>query len=741
MAEGGALERESLDQLEKEITCAVCQEHYTEPKILPCLHYYCKKCILKLALRTGSKQPISCPECREETTLPEGGVDQLKTAFFVNRFKSNFSVLQRVHGKVEVMCEECTESGDNAESFCRQCAVFICMECAKQHKRMKSFSSHEVVSLEDLKQGRAREIATKEPPIKKCDVHEEPLIIFCSDCNSLICRDCTVIIHKDHKFEFSKVAAPDIKKKLLDHLSPLRSAVNSLSSAVGDIQITKQEVETQGKSVADTIHTSFAQLQLVLDQRKQLLLHEAASRVEEKIDKLSAQEKKLTLVNAQVQSVIDYTNRFVSECSANELMNMQTEIRRRIEREVDEYSKSEESLEPVEEADTGVEVGCVEDLQRLCQTKANITRLAVDPAKCTVRGEGRETAEVGKTAEVTLTTKLTNNKTTRRSVAVVSELKSLRDGSVVKCTVDQSGPGEYNIKYTPIVRGRHELTVSVEGQQVEGSPFSVSVSISPTHLGKPVKVWTGISRPQGVTVNSEGEIIVCEFTGDIIKLDKVGKKHVIVKHSTTTLSRLSGVAADKEDNIYCTDWDTNKVLRCDKNGRNVRVYVVQQVKGRGHWGVAVVGDEVMLCKYGSEGTIMIYNRELEYVRRIVHKDMGQFINLSSDSHGNLYVTDYNKSMIRVFSNDGVHLRSFGCGINGINRLNDPCGVCVSGQYVYVSNEYGHNVSVFTTAGHYVTSFGRDGKDNGEFKYPCGICVDKHSMLFVCDEHNGRVHCF
>ena len=738
MAEGGALERKSLEQLEKEITCAVCQEHYTEPKTLPCLHYYCKKCILKLALRTGSKQPMSCPECREETTLPEGGVDKLKTAFFVNRFKSNFSVLQRVHGKVEVMCEECTESGDKAEAFCRQCAVFICRECARQHKRMKSFSSHEVVSLEDLKQGRAREIVTKEPSTKKCDVHEEPLVIFCSDCNSLICRDCTVTIHKDHKFEFCKVAAPDTKKKLLDHLSPLRSAVNSLSSAVRDVQNTKQEVEAQGKSVADTIHTSFAQLQLVLQQRKQQLLHEAANLVEEKIDKLSAQEKKLTLANAQIQSAIDYTERFVSECSANEVMNMQTEIRRRMEQEVKYFSKSEESLELVEEADTGVEVRFVEDLQRLCQTKANITRLAVDPAKCTVRGEGREMAEVGKTAEVTLITKLTNNKTTRRSVAVVSELKSLRDGSVVNCTVDQSGPGEYNIKYTPTVRGRHKLIVSVDGQQLESSPFSISVCISPTQLRKPVKVWTGISDPYGITVNSVGEILICEWHGGIIKLDKEGKKHVIVNRSTTTLTWLSDVATDKEDNIYCTDWSTNKVLRCDKDGRIVRVY---KVKGPGHWGVAVVGDEVMLCERGSEGTIMIYNRELEYVRRIVHEDMGQFFNVSSDSHGNLYVTDFDKSMVRVFSNDGVLLRSFGCDDQETNRLKRPWGVCVSGQYVYVRNHGRDNVSVFTTAGHYVTSFGWDGKDDGEFKYPCGICVDKHSMLFVCDEHNGRVHCF
>ena len=72
-------------------------------------------------------------------------------------------------------CEECIDSGDRVEAFCHQCAVFICWECVKQHKRMKSFASHEVVSLEDLKQGRAREIAVKEPPTKKCHIHEEPL--------------------------------------------------------------------------------------------------------------------------------------------------------------------------------------------------------------------------------------------------------------------------------------------------------------------------------------------------------------------------------------------------------------------------------------------------------------------------------------------------------------------------------------------------------------------------------------
>ena len=37
MDESDEIKRNHLEQLEKEITCAVCQEHYTESKILPYL--------------------------------------------------------------------------------------------------------------------------------------------------------------------------------------------------------------------------------------------------------------------------------------------------------------------------------------------------------------------------------------------------------------------------------------------------------------------------------------------------------------------------------------------------------------------------------------------------------------------------------------------------------------------------------------------------------------------------------
>ena len=743
MAEGIVVEGKTVEELEREITCGICQEHYTEPKALPCLHYYCKQCILRLALRTGTGKPFSCPECRCEATLPEGGVDELKTAFFVNRLKTTVSTMERAHGKVEVKCELCSDSVDKAEAFCRQCAMFICKDCIKQHKRLKPFITHEVASLEDLKQGRAKPIVVKEPPTKTCPNHDEPLIIYCFDCESLICHHCTVKDHRDHDFEFCKIASTKTKQNLLENLSPLKIQRESLAKAIDNIQTTKQELKAQGGSVASSIQTSFKELRDILDKREQEMLGEAAGIVQQKMDKLSIQEKTLSLASAGVQSVVDYTEQCVRHCTDNEVMSTHAEIRRRIEREIKEHSKSGRSLEPVEGVDVGVEgvdvgveVRCAEALQQLCQTQANIIQL-IDPAKCTVTMEDSTKHEVNKISNATLVTRLSSNPISRRHCKVSCSLRSLYNNVVTECKVGQTGAGQYSIQCTPTVRGRHELTVSVDEQQVAGSPFPVFVSIPPTQLGKPVKVWTNLTTPTGITVNSVGEILVSDWSGNIIKFNTEGSRRILVEQNGVI--NLRKIAVDGEDNIYCIDSNSNKILRCDRNGGNIQVQEVKHGEERQR-GLAVVGEEVMVCVKDNRGTIMVYNKELNYARRIEHRDMGSFCDISADSHGNLYCADKDNFLIQVFSNDGVFLRSFGSDGKGEKKVKRPWGLCVSGHYVYVCNG-SYNISVFTTDGVYVTSFGQRGSNEGEFNWPYSVCVDQDGFVYVTDRNNSRVQCF
>ncbi len=745
MAEGVIREGKSLEQLEKEVTCNVCKQHYAEPKVLSCLHYFCKNCILQLTLSaTTSNQPFSCPECHQEAPLPKGGVEELKTAYFVNVFQSHLSMLNRIHGKVETKCEECTDSGNKAEAFCHQCAMFVCTECVRQHKRMKSFASHRVVSLEELKQEAAREVVVEKPPANPCLVHEEPFNIYCFDCNSLICRDCTATVHNEHHFEFSKTAAPSTKKELMSHLDSLGSAAVTLSSPIADIQTVKQEVEAQGRSVANTIHSSFDQLQLLLDKHKQQLLQEAADQIQCKMNKLSDQEECLALATATVRNIVDYTERFVEYSADSEVMSMHTEILERIDQEVTHGKLGGWCLEPVEEADMGVKVVCDESLLELFQTRAKITRLALYPAQFQVSSEGTQTAEVNKIAIVTLTARTLANKTARRRVVVVGELKSLCDGSVVKCEVGQSGPGEYHIQYTPTVRGRHELSVSVDGKYVAGSPLPVSVTISPTLLGKPVKVWRGIPNPVGIATNSLGDVIVTTCDGEILRIDKNQDKMVLIESSLSKIvssSYLSSVSTDSDDFVYSASAKSNKILCCNRDGGSVRVHELEQVRGPGYKGMSVIRDEVMVCECKNKGTFLVYDREFNFIKRVEKEGMGEFRNVARDQQGNLYVVDSTKAFVRVFNKDGVLVNSFDGDKNRVKKLKSPYAICISGPYVYVTNHYGHNVSVFTTAGSYVTSLGEHGDAEGDFRHPYSVCVDLDNYIYVTDYSNNRIQCF
>ena len=117
-----------------------------------------------------------------------------------------------------------------------------------------------------------------------------------------------------------------------------------------------------------------------------------------------------------------------------------------------------------------MEVTFAEALQQLCLTQANITT-AIDPAKCTV--DLTAPAEVGKPYVGTLTTRLSNGKPNNRKCKVTCHIKYLYKGVTTDCAIDKDGPGRYGIQYTPTVRGRHEVTVLINGHLVAGSAFPV----------------------------------------------------------------------------------------------------------------------------------------------------------------------------------------------------------------------------------------------------------------------------
>ena len=135
-------------QIEKEITCSVCDEIFNEPKTLPCLHTFCMKCVrscVEMATGINKAGQSTCPLCR----LPflKDGLASLPTNFVINSLIEIFDS-KRKRDK-EMQCDEC-EDDATACMWCVECEKGLCQECHKAHKRMKSFKTHKTFTMDEF---------------------------------------------------------------------------------------------------------------------------------------------------------------------------------------------------------------------------------------------------------------------------------------------------------------------------------------------------------------------------------------------------------------------------------------------------------------------------------------------------------------------------------------------------------------------------------------------------------------
>ena len=709
--------QKGVQDLEKEITCPICQDHFQEPKILPCCHYYCKGCIQNLAQKAGTNQPFPCPECRSDTFLPGNDPNQLPTAFFVNRMKELHTNMEKARGKIKAYCELCQSQEGKAIAFCRKCAGFICDECMRSHQRMKIFVGHKATTLEDLRKGGARDMPIiGQPPRPTCKVHEKKLKLYCFDCCTLICRDCIIFDHKDHKCEFVKKAASEMKDKLVRNLVQLKELEANLQEVTDSIKCAKSDTETQNMSVIAKINQSFAEFHEVIEQHKQNLLEKASSVAKGKVCQLRTQEKNFTIALHTLQSLVDFVERNIENATDEELMSIHLQIMKRINEEARKCQEIHVDLESVEKADIMFKVGEMEKLRRLCNEEIYLFECSVGKVK---------DAEVGAPMHVTIAYRSDNHSRADIGANLISSMKGL----IVEAKVVQKQRNMYEIECVPTLRGRHKLEITINGILVPGSPFPVIAKIPPHQFCKPQKIIDSFKDPIDIAINSAGEVIVAEQGGCIAVIHKSGR----IMHSSIDRDRkqsgclkLEGIAVDYEDNVYVTDNRYGSLFKLDKYCQQIKK-VGRDCKGLEDfdpWGVTVLQEQVIVTQ--STRPLLSFTRDLELVKKINFNGNGLGITHDLDKH--IYVCS--DSCIQVLNSQGEALYSL--GNKDSKRLSKPRSVCVDGEYVYVSEwEDNHCVSVFSKGGNFITSFGNSNTEH-QFAYPSGLVFNANNILYICD---------
>ena len=166
----------------KELTCAICLGRYKHPKVLPCLHSYCKSCLegLVKASQHHEKKQLTCPQCKELHNVPKQGVDSFKTYFTIN----NLLELLHIHevasggGGESIQCESGLDENP-AFARCLSCAEYLCESCFTIHQRLKATKDHNMLTLEKIMQSDKRLGVKSVQRRQYCEEHDgEVLKLF-----------------------------------------------------------------------------------------------------------------------------------------------------------------------------------------------------------------------------------------------------------------------------------------------------------------------------------------------------------------------------------------------------------------------------------------------------------------------------------------------------------------------------------------------------------------------------------
>ncbi|XP_076471034.1 LOW QUALITY PROTEIN: transcription intermediary factor 1-alpha-like [Babylonia areolata] len=180
-----------------------------------------------------------CPVCREPFTVE---------ALIDNVFIRKQAASSEEGEGTEQKCTGC--ESNPATSFCLQCDDWLCGDCVTAHKRVRMTKDHQLTSIEEALANKGSSSGPVEVSMM-CRVHpKEKLTLFCERCEVLTCRDCQLLQHQEHKYQFLQEAADMYKAKLTGSLSlmkdrreVLRRYQSEIEERLGKVKREKSELQ------------------------------------------------------------------------------------------------------------------------------------------------------------------------------------------------------------------------------------------------------------------------------------------------------------------------------------------------------------------------------------------------------------------------------------------------------------------------------------------------------------------
>ena len=679
--------------------CSICSEFYNDPRMLPCLHSFCKKCLQKKLEEEGSDRKLQCPACDKRfhdtkvNTLPQ----DLRKSYEaeVAMYESKLDGMSTDPCK----CDHCVKAGP-AIAFCCNCCEFLCKVCKEHHVNWLKTLKHEVV---DIGEKKGDENPLQNIPHKPmfCVVHsEEVLKFYCKSCEVLVCRDCLLFEHKDHQYYTVDEIAEKEKEELRPSYDEAEQAKASLDKAIAQGDKESQRVKAKQKAVTDDIEEKFGELKLAIENRQKALVEKTTEISIGKLSSLQVQNDELKKMRDEIVSTCQIVEIATHSHISREFLSTKKFMKAKLEDVLRQFKTC--PLDPYESDLLPTTLGTeplVDEISKFGEVSGGCCP-SMSTAEIYI-----PKAIVSKERKITVIARDEGGKPFLHGGENVRAVFHLMgsDDPPANVQMQDNDDGTYVFQLTPQVAGEHELTVTIRNQPVKGSPFVISArqERSYTSLSQQKSIPTG-STPWGIDVDDNGDLYVAERGNNRISiygLDDSSKGTMGTPGSETGQFSSPSDLVIRGDVVYVSDESNHRVQKLSIASKS---YIA-------HFGEKGSGDGQLSSPRG----------------------------ICLDPEGNVFVADYDNKRVQVFTADGTFRYSITGNTSDGSAFSSPWGVAFDPNgNLHIVAHGSNRVKIFTQDGKYISEYG-----NGQLSNPSGIAIDEEGHSFVVNHNSSNVKIF
>ena len=664
--------------------------------MLSCLHSFCQECLHREVERfsapqeTGVQKPqqnsgIKCPTCAKMVSIPAGGVDDLPQDLHLD-FETKCSQYQsRISQRSGVACDVCIDSSFGpALGFCCTCIQFLCKMCCDYHKHARHLHHHKIITL-GKKVAMKELLAAIKPSEPSCSLHDQnKLRFYCETCNCSICRDCTVVAHKDHKCGELSTTAQSCRKEINSLLASAQEIGPKLTRAIdGNIKVL-EETEESEKTIAQTIKDTFLQLHKALDDRMNQLLGDVHSITLSRTTALGLQRESFEGLKQNVSQYFEFSSHITQAYTDHELMALK-------------QLPSMELQAAIKQAESVSLLPCRSgELKLILKTDILISEFSklayvIDFPPCPAKSKWiRKSHAIKNTpyqlkveafdssgqkylhGELHVSAKIQYEQIQQKKIQH-KRIQASTCPQVIEGKIEDHSDGTYTITLTPLTAGPHKLLITIDGQNIKNIPYDLEVrDAKPNYstINGPHQLNTSITSPLCIAIHENGDLFIGSEANCIYVLDQNGVQKSVIGskgNGPGQFNTPSGLAI-KDDALYVADRNNHRVQKLTISGDFIAMFgKFGSAQGEFNCPCALVVDtnDRLIVADSGNCRIQVMNLDGTYLSSICgNKFLFQSIDglAGLDPEGNILVID--SSRVVAISLNGTITKECACSQYG-----------------------------------------------------------------------------